>query len=50
MRAQTPNIADTHRRPVVRSDLTPFQLEYLHETFRIDIWYGHDYAREIFSR
>ena len=34
----------------VRSDLTHFQLEYLNETFRIYIWYGWDYAREIFSR
>ena len=37
-------------RPSVRSDFTPFQLEYLHETFRIYIWYGQDYAQEIFSR
>ena len=34
----------------VRSGFTPFQLEYLHETFRIYIWYGQDYAHEIFSR
>ena len=40
----------TSGRLYVSSDLTHFQLEYLHETFRICFWYGQDYAREIFSR